>query len=218
MTELHTHTPHEGNHARIYLQVWLLSLAVVTFELVGSFLSGSQALLADIGHVISDTVLALVPLTALLLLRFRLSYRIVAFVSSIVAAVLLAWIGLHVGTEAWMELMGQEHHAHEVDGILLFVFSALAAGANFFQHRLLSRVSPDYHHGAHKGLHFHVLMDLAKNLLLPVLGLAIAFGLLPDHADLWAALAIGVLLVLRAIALLYATAFSKAPPPLRHGH
>lgn len=215
----HTHPEHSPKgHVTIYTKVWLLSLSIVSFELVGSVLSGSHALLADIGHVISDTVLALIPLTALLLLRFKVSYRLVAFISSIVAGVFLAWIGLHVASEAWMGLMGDEHHEHEVNGWLLFLFSGLAALMNLFQHRLLSRVSPDYHHGAHKGLHFHVLMDLVKNIALPVLGLGIALHLLPDSADLWAALAIGALLIVRAIALLATTVFAKERPPLRHGH
>jgi len=199
---------------RTYAFVWILSLGIVTLEIVGSGASGSQALLADIGHVASDTLLALVPLSALVFIRFGINQKTVSFVSSIVAAAFLFFIGYHVVSEAFESLSGA-HHEHEVNGILLFVFSGTAAILNVFQHRLLSRVSPEYHHGAHKGLHFHVLMDLVKNIALPVLGLLIAFELLPDSADVWAALIIGGLLIARALILLYTTLRGK---PVIHTH
>lgn len=193
----------------MYALVWLLSIGIVTLEIVGSGESGSQALLADIGHVASDTLLALVPLSALVFVRMGVSKRSVALVSSLIAVAFLLLIGYHVGSEALASLAGDTHHEHEVDGMLLFLFSGAAAILNLFQHRLLSRVSPEHHHGAHKGLHFHVLMDLVKNIALPALGLLIAFELIPDHADLWAALVIGGLLIIRGLALLYTTLRTK---------
>ncbi len=202
----------------IYGVVWLLSIGIVTLELVGSGVSGSQALLADVGHVASDTLLALVPLAALLFMRAGLSYKRVAFVSSLAAVALLMFVGFHVGGEAFEAINGGEHHEHEVDGMLLFVFSGVAAIANLIQHRLLSRIDPEHHHGAHQGLHFHVLMDLVKNIALPILGILIALHVLPDHADLWAALAIGVLLIARAFLLLYATLFRTNEMHSGHGH
>lgn len=189
-------------HLWIYGAVWLLSVFIVSLELVGSWLSGSRALLADVGHVLSDTLLALVPLTAALLIRAGFGTRRIAFWSTLAAVGILIAIGFHVGSEAWEAIAEGHHHEHAVDGILLFLFSGAAAVANLVQHRLLLRIDPIHHHGAHKGLHFHVLMDLVKNLALPVLGLGIAFSVLPESADLWAALVIGGLLMLRALLLL----------------
>lgn len=191
-----------NTHLWIYVLVWVLSLGIVSLELVGSWLSGSRALLADVGHVLSDTLLALVPLTAALLIRAGLNARRIAFLSTLAAVAILIAIGFHVGGEAWEALSEGHHHEHEVDGILLFLFSGAAAIANLIQHRLLSRIDPIHHHGAHKGLHFHVLMDLVKNIALPILGLGIAFSVLPESADLWAALVIGALLIMRALLLL----------------
>lgn len=196
-----TEAPHK-RHIAIYTYVWLLSLGIVGLELIGSWMSGSRALLADVGHVASDTLLALVPLTAALFMRAGVSKRRVTFIASLAAVALLMYVGLHVGGEALEALRGEEHHEHEVNGLLLVLFSGAAALMNVFQHRLLSRIDTEHHHGAHKGLHFHVLMDLVKNLILPVLGLLIAFEVLPDHADLWAALGIGALLIVRALILL----------------
>ncbi len=204
-----------NTHLWIYALVWVLSVFIVSLELVGSWLSGSRALLADVGHVLSDTLLALVPLTAALLIRVGLNTRRIAFWSTLAAVAILIAIGFHVGGEAWEALSEDHHHEHEVDGILLFLFSGVAAVANFFQHRLLSKIDPIHHHGAHKGLHFHVLMDLVKNLALPVLGLGIAFSVLPESADLWAALVIGILLIARALLLLKSLFFDRTAS---HGH
>lgn len=204
-----------NSHLWIYALVWILSVGIVSLELVGSWLSGSRALLADVGHVLSDTVLALVPLTAALLMRVGLNARRIAFWSTLAAVAILIGIGFHVGGEAWEALTEGHHHEHEVDGILLFLFSGAAAIANFVQHRLLSRIDPIHHHGAHKGLHFHVLMDLVKNLALPVLGLGIAFALIPESSDLWAALVIGALLIVRALLLLKSLLFDRSEP---HAH
>ena len=204
-----------NSHLWIYALVWVLSVFIVSLELVGSWLSGSRALLADVGHVLSDTMLALVPLTAALLIRAGLNSRRIAFLSTLAAVAILIAIGFHVGGEAWEALSEGHHHEHEVDGMLLFLFSGAAAVANLIQHRLLSRIDPIHHHGAHKGLHFHVLMDLVKNLALPVLGLGIAFSILPESSDLWAALVIGVLLVVRALLLLKSLFLDRAEP---HAH
>lgn len=199
-----------------YLTVWALSVGIVALELFGAGVSGSHALLADVGHVISDTLLALVPVAALLFARLGASYSRAAFWASLAAVAILAYVGFHVGSEALEVLAGGEHHEHEVDGIALFVFSGIAALANLVQHRLLSRIDPEHHHGAHKGLHFHVLMDLVKNIALPVLGIGIALAIIPDHADLWAALVIAALLIIRAMLLLYATLMPKRDA--HHGH
>lgn len=198
-----------NSHLWIYALVWVLSVFIVSLELVGSWLSGSRALLADVGHVLSDTILALVPLTAALLIRAGLNSRRIAFLSTLAAVAILISIGFHVGGEAWEALSEGNHHEHEVDGVLLFLFSGAAAIANLFQHRLLSRIDPIHHHGAHKGLHFHVLMDLVKNIALPILGLGIALSVLPESADLWAALVIGGLLIIRALLLLWSLFFGR---------
>lgn len=201
-----------------YTLVWLVSIFIVTLELVGAGVTNSHALLADVGHVASDTLLALVPIAALLFMRIGLSYQRVAFWASLAAVALLLFVGIHVGGEALEVLTEGAHHDHEVSGMLLFVFSGIAAIANFIQHRMLQQIDPEHHHGAHKGLHFHIIMDLVKNIVLPLLGLLIALHILPDSADLWAALVIGALLILRALLLLYTTLFPKNDPHKWHDH
>jgi cobalt-zinc-cadmium efflux system protein len=185
----------------IYLRAWGLTFLTVGLVLVGSMVSGSLALLADIGHVVTDSLIALIPLSATYLVRRGWNVQKVQRYSGFVAAGFLLFIGYHVIEEA---LTGISHGAdeHHVEGAWLFIFALGAAAVNYFQHRILSNVSPMHRHAAHSGYHFHVLTDLVKNILLPILAVALILGA-NEIWDLYAALAIGGLIILRALILLF---------------
>jgi cobalt-zinc-cadmium efflux system protein len=189
----------------IYLHAWLLTLVIVSLELAGSATSGSLALLADVGHVIADTILAIVPLSIAHAARRGKSGRLLNQLGGMAAALLLAFIGYHIISESGADLL--EGQQHNVRGWLLFLFAGSAAGINVMQHRLLSQVSPLHRHAAHRGLHFHVLTDLMKNTALPVLGALIAVGGLSTRFDVYVSLAIGVLIVVRALVLVAEVAY-----------
>src|SRR3989344_2147436 len=199
------HHPHGEKEMQaympVYLKAWGLTFVIAGFELAGSILSGSFALLADITHVFTDTVVGLGPVTVEFFRhRGRISARRIEQAGGIVVAAILLFVGYHIIGEATEHLSGEGHQ--EVQGGLMFLFAALAASVNFLQHRILSRVSPMHRHAAHAGFHFHILTDLVKNLLLPVIGLVIFFGG-PESIDVWAGYAIGWLIVLRATLLAF---------------
>jgi len=206
MSITHTHghetpSPEEARVYRgIYAKAWLLTFVIVALGVSGSLLSGSLALLADVGHIITDSFLALVPLSvAHAIVMGKGQSRLPIIIGGVIAALLLLFIGTHVILEAREALSGGEEH--HVDGQLLLLFSLAAAGVNFTQHRLLSRVSQMHRHAAHSGYHFHILTDLVKNIALPILGLGIAVGIFPEIADVYMAYAIGIVLIVRAILL-----------------
>ncbi len=207
MSVTHTHgheTPSKEQaliYRGIYAKAWGLTFVIVALGVTGSILSGSLALLADVGHIITDSFLALVPLSVAHAIVIGKGHsRTPIIIGGIIASVLLLYIGTHVIIEAREVLAGG--HEHHVDGWLLFGFSLAAAGVNFTQHRLLSRVGQMHRHAAHSGYHFHVLTDLVKNIALPLLGIGIATGLFPEVFDLYMAYIIGVVLILRSLLLL----------------
>jgi Co/Zn/Cd efflux system component len=65
-----------------------------------------------------------------------------------------------------------------------------------------------HRHSAHSGFHFHILTDLVKNLILPLLALAILLGGSPA-IDAWAGYAIGWLIIVRALLLALESIFGK---------
>jgi len=203
-THDHAHdapTPEDlAHHQSVYVKAWALTFVIIIIQLVGAIYSGSLAILADIGHVVADSFIALFPLSAVWLVRKGFDTKKVQRVAGTLAAVFLLFIGTHVVEEAVGRLSG-EGHEHHVEGAWLFFFASLAAGVNYFQHRILSTVSPMHRHAAHSGYHFHVLTDMVKNILLPVLGIALVLGVNNDW-DLYATFAIGALILLRASILM----------------
>jgi len=67
---------------------------------------------------------------------------------------------------------------------------------------LLSQVQVLHRDVTHAGFHFHVRMDLLKNLALPALGALLALHLVGQRADTWAAGCIGAWIAARGLVLL----------------
>jgi len=205
------HHPHGEKERRVYMSIyikaWLITFLIAGLELTGSILSGSFALLADVSHVFTDTIIGVAPISVEFFRhRTRFGAERIEAIGGFLVAGLLLIIGASILGEAEAHFSGQEEH--HVEGMLMFVFAALAALGNFLQHRLLSRVSPMHRHSAHSGFHFHVLTDMVKNLVLPLLALVIFFGG-PTTVDVWAAYAIGWLIILRALVLVLESILGK---------
>lgn len=191
----------------LYLRAWGLTFVIAGFELAGSILSGSFALLADVTHVFTDTIVGLGPVSVEFFRhRLHISAERIEQAGGILVSAILLFVGFHIIGEATEHISGGEHH--EVEGGLMFLFATLAALTNFAQHRLLSRVSPMHRHAAHTGFHFHILTDLVKNILLPVLAALILFGA-PSTLDVWAGYVIGWLIVVRAALLALESFFGQ---------
>lgn len=207
-THAHDHEEHvTASHLHIYVKAWLTTFVIAGLELVGSVLSGSFALLADITHVFTDTIVGLAPVTVEIMKRkTTISKAHVEAAGGILVSAFLVFIGYHIIGEANERLTNGSVEA--VSGLLMFMFSGLAALGNLYQHRLLSRVSPMHRHAAHSGFHFHILTDLVKNLILPFLGLWIYLGG-PLSIDAYAGYAIGWLIIIRALLLIFESIFGK---------
>jgi len=191
----------------VYLKAWGLTFVIAGFELVGSVLSGSFALLADITHVFTDTVVGLGPVSVEFFRhRFSISAHRIEQAGGLLVSAILIFVGVHIIGEATEHIKGGEQH--DVEGGLMFLFAALAALTNFAQHRLLSRVSSIHRHAAHTGFHFHILTDLVKNILLPLLAVVILFGG-PEEFDVWAGYVIGWLIIVRAALLMLESVLGK---------
>ncbi len=181
----------------IYTKTWLLSFIIVGLEISGSAISGSLSLLADVGHVILDTFLGIIPLFVALFSQRVQNYQTFTRVAGSIASMVLLIVGTHVMHEA----IDDSYEPHTVQGWYLFIFSALAACVNVFQHRFLARVDMTHRHIAHEGLEFHIRLDLIKNSILPIIGVLIGLHMLAQKTDLWAAFVIGCLMIVRAILL-----------------
>ena len=142
MSEGHTHrhAPHHG-HAhdhrsasrRALLAVLVLTLAFTVVEVVGGVLTGSLALLADAGHMVSDVLAIGLALVALTLAQrpssarrsfgFQRAEILAAFVNGLALVLVSAWI-------VW-EAIGRLDDPPEILGgwMLLVALTGLAVNA-----------------------------------------------------------------------------------------
>ncbi|MGO9851368.1 MAG: cation transporter [Steroidobacteraceae bacterium] len=203
-----------SRYRKVYLMAWLLSLLVVLIELTGAMVSGSFALRADVWHVAGDMLIAIAPVVVSYTRARRVNVeRIVLSVGVVVAATLIA-IGCAVLAEARSALLVGTP-SHEVHGWVLSGFSLMSGAVNLLQTRMLSLIHASHRDMTHVGFHFHVRMDLLKNLALPTLGALLALHLAPQQSDTWAAGCIGAWIATRGLALLARSAVAFRHRALR---
>ncbi|QUS35173.1 cation diffusion facilitator family transporter [Falsirhodobacter algicola] len=159
----HSHAAHEaGNHHNegVVLAACLLTAAFMVVEVVGGFLSGSLALIADAGHMLTDTAAL-----ALAWAGFRLGRRsggplrsfgdrrlevLAAFVNACVLILLVLWI-------LWEAVLRLLHPSDVLPGPMLVV-ALLGLAVNGAVFWLLHRGDTD--HVNIRGALLHVAGDM----------------------------------------------------------
>jgi cobalt-zinc-cadmium efflux system protein len=130
----HGHSPPSagGRHRSRLLVVLGITVVVLIAELVGSWLSGSLALLADAGHMLTDaTGVGLAVLAVTLAARPATAERTFGYyrleiLAAAINAVLLFGIAAFILAEAWRRWMNPT----EVEGGIMLVFAAVGLAAN----------------------------------------------------------------------------------------
>ena len=206
--------PHDHGHghataaqaSRGRLQVVLaITLAVMVVEVVGALASGSFALLADAGHMLTDAggvALALVaarlaarPATTSATFGWQRAEILAALVNGLVVAV--------VGVVVLVEGVQRALHPPEVSAGLMVAVAALGLVANAVSMRLLS--SGQAASLNVRGAYLEVLGDLLGSIAVIVAAVVIlTTGF--TAADGIASIVIGLLIVPRAVVLLRSVA------------
>ena len=139
---------------------FVITLAVMTVELVGSWLSGSLALLADAGHMIADgAALALALFASWIAQRPATAQRSFGFMrlevfAALVNGAVLIVIAIGIGIEAWRRLQAPP----AVNGALLAGVAAIGLLANVVAVAILHR--GHQHSLNQRGAYLHVVGDL----------------------------------------------------------
>jgi cobalt-zinc-cadmium efflux system protein len=190
-----------GRHRRRLLLVLAITLSVVVVQLVAGLLSGSLALLADAGHMVSDAAGLGIALTAAWVATLpptdqrTFGYQRAEVLAALANALVLMVVAAVISIEAVQRLDG----GHEVQTTTMLAGAVLGAAANLAGLLIL--------HGAHReslnvrGAYLEVLGDLLGSVAVIAAGVVIlATGWV--QADAVASLLIAVLIVPRAWALL----------------
>jgi cobalt-zinc-cadmium efflux system protein len=197
----HDHAVGRAEDRRRLLLVLLVTLTVVVVEVVGAVVSGSLALLADAGHMLTDAAGIVVALSASLLaarpVTARRTYgyhRAEIFAAVLNALVLLGVCGYlaYAGTRRLVD-------PADVEGGQLLAFAAVGLASNALSLSLL-RTRRDSSLNM-KGAYLEVLSDTFGSVLAVVAGLLV-LGTGFDRADSIASLLIAALVLPRAGSLL----------------
>jgi len=199
----HDHSEHaHGNRRRLGAALAIV-VVVLLLEVLGAWLSGSLALLADAGHMTSDAIGLVVALVASTIAarpatdRHTFGFRRVEVLGALVNGALLIVVAITVGIEAVRRLLTPE--TGHVSGLPLLVVAAIGLVANLVAFAILRGGDRDSLNM--RGAYLEVLGDLLGSIAALVAGVVIlttGFA----QADAIASLLIAVLIVPRAVSLL----------------
>lgn len=199
----HDHAEHaHGNRARLGAALAIV-VVVLLIELLGAWLSGSLALLADAGHMTSDAIGLVVALVASTIAarpatdRHTFGFRRVEVLGALVNGALLTVVAITVAIEAIRRLVTPE--AGQVNGLPLLIVAAIGLVANLVAFSILRR--GDRESLNLRGAYLEVLGDLLGSIAALVAG-AVILTTGFAAADAIASLLIAVLIVPRAVSLL----------------
>lgn len=152
-----------------------LTLGYAVVELIGGLWSGSLALLADAGHMATDSAALLFALAANIIARRPVSDRhsfglarvevIAAFVNSLAMIAVVAWI--------FYEAIDRLNHPVPVKGLGVFAIAGIGLAINVLVAWTLSR---DRENINTRAALVHVMGDLLGSVAAIVAGLVIYFG------------------------------------------
>ena len=197
----HHHGTVTGAHRSRLAAVFGFTVSVLLVEVIGAFLSGSLALLADAGHMLADAAGILMALIAATLAqqaptsRRTFGWQRVEILAAVVNAVLLIGLALYILVEAIRRLVTPP----EVASGLMLVVALIGLAANSASLVLLHRAQAESLNL--RGAYLEVLGDLVGSLAVVVAAAVIAVtGWVA--ADAVASLAVGLVILPRAWVLL----------------
>lgn len=201
MSHAHAHGTATGRHRGRLVAVLVLTLGVVGVQVVGGLASGSLALLADAGHMLTDASgVAIALVASALAARPATTSRTFGLqraevLAALVNGLLLAGVGVAVVVEA----VRRWDDPPEVATGVMLAAAAVGALANVAGVLLLRRGQRESLNL--RGAYLEVLADLAGSVAVLVAGVVIATTGY-RRADAIASVVIGLLVVPRAWSLL----------------
>ncbi len=199
----HDHAEQAHGNRRRLIAALAIVVVVLLIELLGAWLSGSLALLADAGHMAGDTIGLIVALIAGAIAarpatdRHTFGFRRVEVLGALANGALLTVVAVTVAIEAVRRLLAPE--SGHVDGLPLLIVAGVGLLANLAAFLILRR--GDRASLNLRGAYLEVFGDLIGSIAALAAGAVIlSTGFVA--ADAIASLLIAVLIVPRAALLL----------------
>lgn len=197
----HAHGTATGRHRRRLILVLAMTLSVVGVQVAGGLVSGSLALLADAGHMLTDatgvaialiaSVLAARPATSARTFGLQRAEVLAALANAVLLAALAVWV--------IVEAVGRWNDPPEVGSGLMLLVALVGAGANVVS--LLALRGAREESLNVRGAYLEVLGDLVGSIAVIIAAVVIATTGYA-RADVIASVAIGLFILPRSWGLL----------------
>lgn len=164
------HSPHHPQGGRALAVVIAMTTTIFLAELIGGLVSGSLALLADAGHMLSDSAGLVLAAVALLVGRkpanrkSTFGYRRAEVLSALVNAIAVALIAIWILIEA-IRRVGSDV---AIDTGLMMIVATIGLLANLISAAMLHRAAGESMNI--RGAYLHVLVDLFGSVAVLVAG------------------------------------------------
>jgi cobalt-zinc-cadmium efflux system protein len=197
----HDHSRSTGTRTRLMIALGI-GICVLIIELIGAAVSGSLALLADAGHVLSDIAGLVVALVATVIAarpatdRQTFGFRRAEVFGALINGVILVVVAVVVTIGGIQRLIAGEAEVHSVPMLIVAAIGLVANLAAF----LILRNGADKSINQ-RGAYLEVLGDMLGSIAVIVAAVVILFTGF-RQADAVASLAIAVMIAPRAFSLL----------------
>ncbi|WP_146359393.1 cation diffusion facilitator family transporter [Arthrobacter yangruifuii] len=190
-----------GKHRRRLLIVFLITLSVVLIQIAGALLSGSLALLADAGHMLSDAAgVSIALLAAWIAARPATAKRTYGYQrAEVLAALANAVLLIVIAVVIFVEAIRRFGSGPDVDTALMLPFAIVGGLANLISLLVLQAGRKESLNV--RGAYLEVLGDLLGSAAVVVSAVVImTTGY--QQADTWASILIALMILPRAWSLL----------------
>ena len=201
-SEGHSHASGSTNRSRLVIAIAIVSV-VLLVEVGGAVVSGSLALLADAGHMLSDLFGLVIALVASIIAlrpasdRHTFGFQRAEVLAALANGLILLAVAVFVGFEGVSRLLAPE--TDHVQGVPMLIIASIGLVANVSALMVLRGGDRDSFNM--RGAYLEVLGDTLGSIAVIIAGVVIiTTGFVT--ADAIASLAIAVMIVPRAIVLL----------------
>ena len=183
------------------LAVLLISAAILVVEVIGAYRSGSLALFADAGHMLTDVAGVALALLAVTFASRQASpertfgYYRVEILAAVINAVLLFGVSIYLLIESW----SRWNSPHEVDGGIVLIFASIGVVANLVSFFILRGGAKDSLNV--RGAYLEVLGDLLGSVTV-IIAAVIIMATGWERADALASAIVAIMMLPRTWSLL----------------
>ena len=141
-----------------YLLIFGIAILILAIEIIGGIISQSLALLADAGHVFTDTSATTISIIVAYYVRYGANEEHTRKIGGYINALLLGCITIWIAIEA----IDRFQNPREIGSITMITVAVLGTIGNYIQHKIIESANEE--HVTHESMKLHIRSDLLQSM------------------------------------------------------